>query len=73
MPPISKREHPNEFYRHNLFGVYVASISLLIVVTWLILPGLRRIAVPLGLLLVGAMVTLLFRPDRPILAVVRAV
>jgi protein AaeX len=34
----------------NLFGVYVAPISLLMVVTWVILLGLRRIAVPLGLL-----------------------
>jgi protein AaeX len=34
----------------NLFGVYVAPISILLVVTWVILLGLRRIAVPLGLL-----------------------
>jgi hypothetical protein len=34
----------------NLFGVYVAPISLLLVVTWVILLGLRRIAVPFGLL-----------------------
>jgi protein AaeX len=33
----------------NLFGVYVAPISLLMVVAWLILVPLRRIATRFGL------------------------
>ncbi len=34
----------------NLFGVYVAPISVMMVAAWLILVGLRRIAAPFGLL-----------------------
>ena len=34
----------------NLFGVYVAPISVMMVAAWLILIGLRRIATPFGLL-----------------------
>jgi hypothetical protein len=34
----------------NLFGVYVAPISVIMVAAWLILVGLRRIVVPFGLL-----------------------
>jgi hypothetical protein len=34
----------------NLFGVYVAPISVMLVAAWLILVGLRRIAAPFGLL-----------------------
>jgi hypothetical protein len=34
----------------NLFGVYVAPISVMMVAAWLILVGLRRIATPFGLL-----------------------
>jgi hypothetical protein len=34
----------------NLFGVYVAPMSLMMVAAWLGVIGLRRIAVPLGLL-----------------------
>jgi hypothetical protein len=33
----------------NLFGVYVAPISVMMVAAWLILVGLRRIAGPFGL------------------------
>jgi hypothetical protein len=34
----------------NLYGVYVAPISVMMVAAWLILVGLRRIAAPFGLL-----------------------
>ncbi len=34
----------------NLFGVYVAPISLMMVAAWVIVIGLRRVAAPLGLL-----------------------
>ena len=34
----------------NLFGVYVAPISVMMVAAWLILVWLRRIATPFGLL-----------------------
>jgi hypothetical protein len=34
----------------NLFGVYVAPISLMMVAAWLIVIGLRRAAAPFGLL-----------------------
>ena len=34
----------------NLFGVYVAPISLMMVAAWLIAIGLRRVAVQFGLL-----------------------
>jgi hypothetical protein len=34
----------------NLFGVYVAPISVMMVAAWVILVGLRRIAAPFGLL-----------------------
>ena len=34
----------------NLFGVYVAPISVMMVAAWLIVVGLRRIAAPFGLL-----------------------
>ena len=34
----------------NLFGVYVAPMSLMMVAAWLGMIGLRRIAVPFGLL-----------------------
>lgn len=38
------------FTEINLFGVYVAPISLLMVAAWLIMIGLRRVAVRFGLL-----------------------
>jgi hypothetical protein len=38
------------FTEINLFGVYVAPISVMMVVAWLITIGLRRIAVRFGLL-----------------------
>jgi len=38
------------FIEVNLFGVYVAPISVMMVATWLILIGVRRVAAPLGLL-----------------------
>ena len=38
------------FSEVNLFGVYVAPISVFMVVAWLITMGLRRIAVHLNLL-----------------------
>jgi hypothetical protein len=34
----------------NLFGVYVAPISLMMVAAWLIVIGLRRLVAPFGLL-----------------------
>ena len=34
----------------DLFGVYVAPISLLMLVTWVVTIGLRRLAVRVGLL-----------------------
>jgi hypothetical protein len=38
------------FAEVNLFGVYVAPISLMIVVAWLVLIALRRVADHFGLL-----------------------
>jgi protein AaeX len=38
------------FFEVNLFGVYVAPISLMMVAAWLIMVGLRRMAVHFGLL-----------------------
>ena len=38
------------FAEVDLFGVYVAPISLLMVVTWVVTVGLRRLAVRVGLL-----------------------
>ena len=38
------------FAEVNLFGVYVAPISLMLVASWLVVIALRRIAVRLGLL-----------------------
>jgi len=38
------------FTEINLFGVYVAPISLMMVAAWLIMVGLRRMAAHFGLL-----------------------
>jgi hypothetical protein len=38
------------FTEIDLFGVYVAPISLMMVAAWLIVIGLRRVAVHFGLL-----------------------
>jgi hypothetical protein len=38
------------FTEINLFGVYVAPISVMMVAAWLIAIGLRRVAAHLGLL-----------------------
>jgi hypothetical protein len=38
------------FTEINLFGVYVAPISVMMVAAWLIVIGLRRVAAHLGLL-----------------------
>jgi hypothetical protein len=38
------------FAEVDLFGVYVAPISLLMVVTWVVTVGLRRLAIRVGLL-----------------------
>jgi hypothetical protein len=38
------------FIEINLFGVYVAPISVIMVVAWLITAAFRRVAVRLGLL-----------------------
>jgi hypothetical protein len=38
------------FYEINLFGVYVAPISLLMIVAWLVTGALRRVAARFGLL-----------------------
>jgi hypothetical protein len=37
------------FVEVNLFGVYVAPISVIMVVAWVVTIGLRRIAVGLGI------------------------
>jgi protein AaeX len=37
------------FFEINLFGVYVAPISVIMVVSWLVLLALRRIVVQLDL------------------------
>jgi hypothetical protein len=37
-----------KFSEINLFGVYIAPIALLLVVTWVIVIGLRRIAAHYG-------------------------
>ena len=39
-----------DFTEVNLFGVYVAPISLMMVATWLVLIALRRVADHFGLL-----------------------
>ena len=39
-----------KFAELDLFGVYVAPISLLIVVAWVVMIGLRQLAVRVGLL-----------------------
>jgi protein AaeX len=38
------------FTEVNLFGVYVAPVSLMMLAAWLIMIGLRRVAAHLGLL-----------------------
>jgi hypothetical protein len=38
------------FVEINLFGVYVAPISLMLVAAWMVTIGLRRVAARLGLL-----------------------
>jgi len=38
------------FTEVNLFGVYVAPISVMMLVAWVVMVGLRRIAVRFGLL-----------------------
>jgi hypothetical protein len=38
------------FVEIDLFGVYVAPISLMLVAAWLVVIALRRIAAPFGLL-----------------------
>ena len=38
------------FYEINLFGVYVAPISLLMIAAWLVTGALRRVAARFGLL-----------------------
>ena len=38
------------FTEINLFGVYVAPISLMLVAAWVIMIGLRRVAAHFGLL-----------------------
>lgn len=38
------------FTEINLFGVYIAPIAMLLVVSWVIVIGLRRIAAHYGLL-----------------------
>ena len=50
MPPISTLERANEICRDDLFGVYVAPISVMLVVAWVVTIALRRIAVRFGLL-----------------------
>ncbi len=39
-----------KFVEVNLFGVYVAPISLMLVAAWLVTIGLRRLAAKYGLL-----------------------
>ena len=50
MPPISTQERPVRFTEIDLFGVYVAPISLMMVVAWLVTIALRRVASRFGLL-----------------------
>ena len=38
------------FVEIDLFGVYVAPISLMLIAAWLVVIALRRIAAPFGLL-----------------------
>jgi protein AaeX len=38
------------FYEINLFGIYVAPISLLMIAAWLVTGALRRVAARFGLL-----------------------
>jgi hypothetical protein len=39
-----------KFYEINLFGVYVAPISLLMIAAWLVTGALRRVVARFGLL-----------------------
>ena len=39
-----------KFFEINVFGVYVAPISLLMIAAWLVVVALRRVAVRFGLL-----------------------
>jgi protein AaeX len=50
MPPISIRGEAMSFSEVDLFGVYVAPISLMMVAAWLVLIALRRVADHFGLL-----------------------
>ena len=50
MQPISTMERSHEFTEIDLFGVYVAPISLLMVAAWLVTIALRRVATRYGLL-----------------------
>jgi hypothetical protein len=48
--PISTREARMRFTEIDIFGVYVAPISILMVAAWIVMIALRRIASRLGLL-----------------------
>ena len=50
MPNTSTREHPGEFTEINLFGVYVAPISVMMVAAWFVTIWLRWSAARFGLL-----------------------
>jgi hypothetical protein len=50
MPPTSIQGVSVRFTEINLFGVYVAPMSLMMVAAWLITIGLRRLAVRFGVL-----------------------
>jgi protein AaeX len=50
MPPTSIRGVPVRFTEINLFGVYVAPMSLMMVAAWLVTIALRRLAVRFGVL-----------------------
>jgi hypothetical protein len=50
MPPTSMQDAPVRFTEIDLFGVYVAPISLLMVAAWLVTIALRRVADRFGLL-----------------------
>jgi protein AaeX len=46
----SAAEDPLRFTEINLFGVYVAPISVMLVAAWIVMIALRRVAARFGLL-----------------------
>ena len=50
MPHTSMQEHPAEVHRDQLFGVYVALMSVMMVVAWFVIIWLRWSAARFGVL-----------------------